>query len=96
MNKPTLTMRKAQARAARTAKLLAYYRDLPDEETMLKGVLCMCHPFGYGDDGYKESHELFDTMAIAGRMDEIRGAVRAALVAKMERTTAEIARVQSL
>lgn len=93
MNKPTKT---EQARAARTAKLLAYYRDLPDEEVMLKGVLCMNHPFGYGDDGYTESHELFDGVAIAGRMDEIRAAVRAALLAKIERTTAEITRVQSL
>lgn len=63
--------RAAKEREDRTRKLLTQFRGLNDEFAMLKGVLCMAHGFDSFEADGRLVRSVFDTMLIAGRMDEI-------------------------
>ncbi len=56
--------------AARTQAIIETYRGLPGEFYMLKGLLCLDGAIGE----YKSVRRIFDTSAIAERMDEINRA----------------------
>ena len=60
-------------RDARTLTVMAYFAGLPAEFGMLKGLLCMQHPFNSRSAAFRMARELFNPMMIAERMDSIRG-----------------------
>ncbi|MFM0341156.1 hypothetical protein [Paraburkholderia fungorum] len=61
-----------EGRKVRTEKLIEYFKGNADEFAMLKGVLCVSHVME-GQDTTRWKY-FFDTLRIAERMDEIRGA----------------------
>ena len=53
----------------RTQQIIDYYRGLPDEFGMLKGLICATHAMTHADAG--AFRELIATAQIAARMDEL-------------------------
>lgn len=59
------------SRQKRTDAIIKHYRGLPGEWEMLKGLLCMTHPFDCSNADFKKLDACFDGLMIAARMDEI-------------------------
>lgn len=57
----------------RTAKLIEDFRGNKHEFEMLKGVLCMGHPFDCTTTDFDLVDSVFDGLMIASRMDELNG-----------------------
>lgn len=70
------------SRIARTNALIDAFRGLPDEFTMLKGVLCA--PNGWTLDDSKRFNALIDTRLIAARMDALNKAARERMRAELD------------
>ncbi|MGX5872936.1 hypothetical protein MJ547_04140, partial [Burkholderia gladioli] len=70
------------SRIARTNALIDAFRGLPDEFTMLKGVLCA--PNGWVSADSKRFNMLIDLTSIASRMDAINNAARERMRAELD------------
>ncbi|HDR9283681.1 TPA: hypothetical protein QDB45_005295 [Burkholderia vietnamiensis] len=70
------------SRIVRTNALIDAFRGLPDEFTMLKGVLCA--PNGWTLDDSKRFNALIDTTSIAARMDALNNAARERMRAELD------------
>lgn len=69
-------------RLVRTNALIDAFRGLPDEFTMLKGVLCA--PNAWALDDSKRFNALIDTSLIAARMDALNNEARERMRAELD------------
>ncbi|HDR8994410.1 TPA: hypothetical protein QDB01_000287 [Burkholderia vietnamiensis] len=69
-------------RIARTNALIDAFRGLPDEFTMLKGVLCA--PNRWSIDDSKRFNAMIDLSLIAARMDALNNAARERMRAELD------------
>lgn len=66
-----LAMPRKTKRTIRTETLLAKWKGLPGEFYMLKGLICMEHPFPHPSKERQMIDKLFDGILIARRMDDM-------------------------
>lgn len=85
-------MARISAVQKRTQKILDYFRGMPDEFLLLKGLLIAQHPFNWAES--KAIRTAYDGGMIATRMDAINAEIRTLVLADMAaREAAKVTRI---
>lgn len=92
LTKPKASKPKLSVCQLRTQQILDYFKGMPDEFLLLKGLLIAQHPFNWADG--KAIRTAYDGGMVATRMDAINAEVRALVLADMAaREAAKVTRI---